>query len=306
MTRAFPLVVLVVTTLMGVGGGAAANAVLAHLVALPDGASGGPPSTDTVVADANTERNRPAPAPKGPSERDYLQTLLCRNLFDGAKVGQCSFNEDAVATDADHDPRTDLQVTLLGTLVASPERYSSALILEEGAPRAYGYSLNDKIRDATIVGIEKKLVRLKRGDGREEILTMDGEAIDRPAPAQDDGVAVDDGEVTTLGENHFAISADTLSKYLSDLEGLSRMGRALLHRGPDGEFDGYRLSAIRRNTIADKLGIRNGDIIHAVNGKPLNSMQSAMEAYNTMQSEKGFEFKVTRRGQEMTMKYDVR
>ena len=42
-----------------------------------------------------------------------------------------------------------------------------------------------------------------------------------------------------------------------------------------------------------------------VNGKPLNSMQSAMEAYNTMQNEKNFSFEVTRRGQQLGLKYDV-
>ena len=95
-------------------------------------------------------------------------------------------------------------------------------------------------------------------------------------------------------------------KYINDLEGISRMGRALLHRGPDGEFDGYRLSAIRRNTLADQLGIKNGDIIHSVNGQPLTSVQSAMGAYNTLKSEGNFCFEITRRGSPVELCYDVR
>jgi general secretion pathway protein C len=83
------------------------------------------------------------------------------------------------------------------------------------------------------------------------------------------------------------------------------MGRALLHRGPDGQFDGYRLSAIRRNTLADKLGIKNGDVIHSVNGKSLNSMSAAMDAYQTLTSENEFSFEVTRRGEKLSLGYDV-
>lgn len=307
MTRTFPLLVLLASTLIGVGGGVLTNAVVSRLVALPDGAVLDTPSGSAVASAPMPDRGRPAPVPRGPSEQDYMRLLLCRNLMDLDKVGQCSFNQPKEDVVDDHDPRTDLQVTLLGTLVASPARYSSALILEEGAPRAYGYSIDDKIKDATIVGIEQKLVRLRRGDGREEILTMSDDAVPRPAPSAAPAASADagDGEVTQLGENSFAIDGDVLNKYLADLEGLSRMGRALLHRGPDGEFDGYRLSAIRRNTIADKLGIRNGDIIHSVNGKPLNSMQAAMEAYNTMQNDKNFKLEITRRGERQTNEYTI-
>ena len=108
--------------------------------------------------------------------------------------------------------------------------------------------------------------------------------------------AVDDG----------VVSKDVFDKYINDLEGISRMGRALLHRGADGEFDGYRLSAIRRNTLADQLGIKNGDIIHAVNGQPLNSVQSAMNAYNTLRTDSSFCFEISRRGSPTELCYEVR
>jgi type II secretory pathway component PulC len=84
------------------------------------------------------------------------------------------------------------------------------------------------------------------------------------------------------------------------------MARAIPHRGPDGELDGYRLSGIRRNSVLSQLGIRNGDVIHAVNGHSLSSVQDAMGAYQGLQSESGFAFDVTRRGQKMNMEYDVR
>ena len=304
MTRMFPIAVLLVATLFGAGGGLVVNRVVRAAAALPEGAQVGTPNASGAVGDPKAAPVRPTVVAKT-SDRDYLKTILCRNLFDSKLVGECDFD---VKTANPAEAITDLKVTLLGTLVAIPATYSSALIIEDGEERAIGYSLNDKIRHAEIIAIEAKLVRLRRGDGREEVLTMDGEEPPPPAPEpSDEGEAKEgDDEVRELGENHFEIDSATLDKYLSDLEGISRLGRALLHRGPDGEYDGYRLSAIRRNTIADKLGIRNGDIVHAVNGKPLDSMASAMEAFNTMRSEKNFSFEVTRRGKKETMTYDVK
>ena len=57
--------------------------------------------------------------------------------------------------------------------------------------------------------------------------------------------------------------------------------------------------------LGEKLGIRNGDIVHAVNGQALTSMQGAMSAYTSLQSESSFSFEVTRRGQKMKLDYSV-
>jgi general secretion pathway protein C len=300
MSRWFPIAVLVVATAIGAGGGVASTSMLRTVVAPETPSSGvnAAPAVGTTVATA--------PAPKvarGPTDEQYLKGILCRNLFDPSKVGQCDLKKDEPAKD-EGIAATPLNVTLLGTLVAEPASFSSALILEEGAERPIGYSITDVIQQREIVAIAKKRVTLRNPDGSEEVLTMDEDA---PPPTRGgSSTPIDEGEsVQKTGDNEYTITSEELDKHLSDLEGLSRMGRALLHRGPDGEFDGYRLSAIRRNTIADKLGIKNGDIVHSVNGKPLTSMAAAMEAYNTMQNEKAFTFEVTRRGQKQTMRYNV-
>jgi type II secretory pathway component PulC len=43
-----------------------------------------------------------------------------------------------------------------------------------------------------------------------------------------------------------------------------------------------------------------------VNGKPLTSMKEAMDAWQSLQNEGGFNFEITRRGQRQTMEYTVR
>ena len=224
---------------------------------------------------------RPTPAPRVKSEREYLNIIMGRNLFDPEAIANWNPSNAAGRSGAS-DTITDLKVTLLGTVVASPETYSSALIAEDGdSGPAKGYSIGQRLHDAEIVQIEPKRVTLKRGNGSIEHLTM----ADTPRETSRSSAASssDDGEggVEQLGENKFAVDRALLDKYLGDIEGISRMGRALLHRGPDGEFDGYRLSAIRRNTLADQLGIKNGDVVHSVNGQSLNSMSNAMNAYQT-------------------------
>ncbi len=234
------------------------------------------------------------------SERQYLENIHGRNIFDLSKIG--------VEVDGDLRPGeeqpSDLNVKLLGTVVADPAAYSAAFILEDGKPSANAYGVTQRIMDAEIILIEEDRVKLRRGDGREEWLTIgDGTA----KPGNDVAAAPATGEdVAQTGDNQFEVTRQMLEENLNDLEGLSRMGRALLHRGPDGDFDGYRLSAIRRGSLPDKLGIRNGDIVHSVNGMQLDSVQGAMQALQALQKENGLKFEVTRRGQPVTLNYSVR
>lgn len=83
--------------------------------------------------------------------------------------------------------------------------------------------------------------------------------------------------------------------------------RALLHRGPDGEYDGYRLSAIRRGSLPDRAGLTNGDIVTAVEGHPLTSIQEGMAAVEAVKAAQPTEVRVElrRRGSPMVLTIPV-
>jgi type II secretion system protein C len=242
--------------------------------------------------------------PRAKSEQVYLDGILCRNVFDPESISDC---QDRVKSNrgGGSGAMSDLPVTLVGTMVADPAEYSVAFIREDGKETG-SFGISDSLLDAVIIGIEQDRVKVRRSNRSEEFITMDEERREKKPERRASSNADDDEEgIEKVGENKFVVSRDLLDKYINDIESISRMGRALLHRGPDGEFDGYRLSAIRRNTLADKLGIRNGDVVHSVNGQSLNSVQSAMEAYQTMTSENAFSFEVTRRGQKVDLDYSV-
>jgi hypothetical protein len=167
-----------------------------------------------------------------------------------------------------------------------------------------GYGIGDKLYDRKVVEIEQKKVTLERGNGEREVLMMEEDERPTRTASSEPTEATEDG-IEQIGDNKWAVPRSLLDKYIGDLSAASKLGRALLHRGPDGTYDGYRLSAIRRGSLADQLGIKNGDVIHSVNDSELNSMQAAMGAYNTMQNDSNFCLDVTRRGEKQTLCYDV-
>lgn len=256
------------------------------------------PSAPTGGVDASD-------TPSALTEAQYLSSILGRHLFDYTKIGV-----DAPVGEGDGGEDgaklSSLNVRLTGTVVAIPASASAAFIAEEKAassPRAYG--IGQLVQGAEIVEIYERKVKLRRNNEFEWLL-LDEEKEVTTASRTTESVSAPTEDVEQKSDTEFVVSRAMLDEALSDLDALAKMGRALMHRGPDGEIDGYRLSAIRRGTLADKLGIRNGDVVHSVNGMPLTSMQGAMSALQSLQSESNLKFEVTRRGQPVDMSYEVR
>lgn len=304
MARTLPIVFVVIWTVLVAGAAAGANALIARYAAPP-----GPAPSPTVAASTRASPTTAASGSRAPTalgQEQYLDGIMGRNLFDIAMIDAWALRRPSPGGGV---AQSALDVRLIATLVASPEAFSSALIEDKSTSDVpLAYSIGDQIHDRTVVSIADDRVGLQKPDGSVEYLVLgSGELASAslgPDPVTPDGEGGSEG-VTQLGENKYAITREVFDKYLNDPEGIAGLGRALLHRGPDGEYDGYRLSAIRRNSIADQLGIKNGDIVHSVNGQPLNSVQAAMGAFGGLKTESKFCFEVSRRGSPTELCYEV-
>ena len=310
LTRNRALAALLVSLGFGFAGGAGLNGLAGSRLTLPDGAEvpsfeDAPAAVATASASSESsasETPSEAPTPAGPDDykvdrRVFTDAVVRRNIFDSA----------ATFSDASTTPETmdckDSKSRLLATVVAEPAEYSSALISDGGKGRANGYRIGDDVgSDGKILTIEQKKVCLDGGG----CLCM---GDDRPKSAAGDvasATATDDGGgVTKLSDTKFQVDRSFLEKQLGNVDQLATQLRAS-PKTEDGKVIGFRLSAIRKGSVFDKLGIKNGDVVHTVNGQGLTSMEAAMGAYSTLSSEQAFNFEITRRNQKMTIDYEVR
>lgn len=334
MKRFVPLIVLffatVASVLLAVGVNAGTSRMLAlpedaellPLEEAPEGAKPPPPRPRKPLTEADADKppeegDAPDAGPIAASDGDsprpvrgmgkdaYIRGIMKRNIFDSTKVGK-----DEV--EGPGGPIvSDLSVRLVSTIVADPSEYSSAWILDNGTKKTLGYAVGDKLEDAEITLIEERQVTIKRGNGTIEVLTMDSDSGDKTASSSDSAPAPAGDASTTEGitkesETKYTVERSVLDKYLGDLEGLSKMARAMPHKGADGSTDGYRLSGIRRNSPLYALGIRNGDVVHSVNGTSLADPAAAMQAFQSLSSTSNFNFDITRRNNPVTMEYSVK
>jgi membrane-associated protease RseP (regulator of RpoE activity) len=70
--------------------------------------------------------------------------------------------------------------------------------------------------------------------------------------------------------------------------------------------DGLRIDAIAAGTLLEKAGLKKGDVITAVDGKPLRSFDDAADVYARMQTARSSTVVVQRAGKPVTLKVAIR
>lgn len=299
------LLVFAVVGIVGFGGGALANQALGRILALPDDAEvpeyvdaagpleGEPPD----LAGGGPARGGPK-RPRPLTQKQYADIIVRRNIFDSTAVYDPSTAKDGgVAGEC----KVDANVRLLATVVADPPTYSSALISSGSArdAKADGYAIGDEVGgEGRITLIEQKKVCLDGGT----CICIGG---DTPRVAAAPGAKGDEGGISKDGDTT-VVEQSVIDEAMNNLESLATQVRVVPHKGSDGAIDGYRLSAIRKGSLFEKLGIKNGDIVHGVNGQPLTSTEGALQVYQTLRSDKNFTFDITRRNQRQSLGFEVR
>lgn len=195
----------------------------------------------------------------------------------------------------------NLNARLLGT--APAEGIDSYAIIEDGARKKQElYRVGDKIQNRTLVRIEWHRVFLRNGT-REEMLEIE-EANKRSPSSPAVAEAAGDG-IEEQGENEYLIARSEVDEAMENMNQLFTQIRAVPHF-QDGKANGFRLFAIRRNSIFQKIGLRNGDIIQSINGNPLTDPARGMEMIQELRDQNAITVEVVRNRQPSTLSYEIR
>ncbi|MFO7557320.1 MAG: type II secretion system protein N [Desulfobacterales bacterium] len=222
----------------------------------------------------------------------HYKTIIKRNLF---KTKKGAAKSERTVSFETLDP-TSLNLKLWGTIISSGSK-SCAVIEESGGrqrktPQKLFYT-GDSVQGATIQKIldEKVILNL---DGENEILEMEEfrNQIRRlgryRAPKR------------PVAQRKIVLRRSQVDNAMSDLNTLMKQILVSPHR------DGIRISRIRPRSIFRKMGIRNGDIITGVDGRRIQSVDSALKIYDELRSSSKVSLQLKRRGREQTINYHIR
>ena len=194
---------------------------------------------------------------------------------------------------------TELKLELLGT-VAGDDRHAYAVILDKKKRQQNLYRVGDPIQTAMVDEIRRGSVILKVGNGK-EILTME----DDPGMGLSKRGESKSISAPTDASGKIQISRKELQKSMKNINQLMSQIRIRPHFNR-GRPDGLSVNNIKRKSIFNTMGMKNGDIIQGVNGKKIKTVDDVMSLYQQLNSVSEIALEIKRRGKPMTMKYQIR
>ena len=114
-----------------------------------------------------------------------------------------------------------------------------------------------------------------------------------------------DGRGVTCSGNSCTVERQVVEKMLSNTALLASAAR-FVPSIKDNKPNGFKLYAIRPNSIFGRIGLQNGDTVRAINGMDMTTPDRALEVYTKVRFASHLSVAVERRGENMTLDYSIR
>jgi general secretion pathway protein C len=201
-------------------------------------------------------------------------------------------------------------VQLLGTGSHGDTLY--AVVEDATAKEQKILRIGDKLGDAEVVDIGWRRMVLRR-DGADEVLVVPpnlgvdgGPAPSTTAVSSASASAADaESQIRKIGDDRWLVAQAEVDHSLENLSQLFTQMRAVPNM-QDGKTNGFRLFAIRPNSLFQKIGLQNNDVVQRVNGIELTDPARAMTLFQELQGERRLNVDVIRGGETRTLSYEIR
>lgn len=114
-----------------------------------------------------------------------------------------------------------------------------------------------------------------------------------------------DPRISKQSETEYTVDREIVDYYAKHLKEFDDLARTLAYTDEDGNPNGFRITGMRCGNPLTQAGVKNGDIITAVNGKKVNNTLQAASVYMKVRDEDHLRVEMTRKGVPVTLEYDV-
>jgi general secretion pathway protein C len=276
---------------------------------------------------------RPAPtvasisvgAPVPSLNQAAIDAILKRNIFDsegpagdapaGDKKGDESKSQEVV--------KSDVPVKLMGTIYGGDPYSGIALVENETKKTINSFMVGDMLtKDVMVKEVHKERIIIDHS-GRLEYVEVVTESLSRnrrakkkapatsaepdikpiataPPPDQfkEDGLERKGHDTQMTQAYRQKLLTTDFTKVLQDAKATPNM--------VDGELKGFVLTRIRQDSIYEKAGLQNDDIVTEVNGVPLTDTAQAIRLLQSLRNESEIEVRILRGGSPQKFSLGIR
>lgn len=203
---------------------------------------------------------------------------------------------------------SSLPFELVGTIIHANPLRSVASISLSSQSKTLSYSQGDIIdSQADIKKIQRdRVVFLNQNNSRLEYIVI-------PEKTKNFNLAyldkkpklVDNSLIKKSSDNMYKIKRSDVNEQLQNLPHILKQARVVPQRSKDGTMLGWKFMSIKKDSIFEKLGFNQGDVLKKINGEFVSSPDQALELFDRLKSSSEIKIVVEKQGKEKTIEYNV-
>jgi general secretion pathway protein C len=227
--------------------------------------------------------------PPRPAAGVDVQSVVSAHLFGIAAP-------DPSTQDPANAPLSSANLVLAGTIATRDPKRGIAIISDGGPAKVF--SVGDNVNGATLHSVYLDHVILDRA-GVLETLPLPRLLVgNRPSPLARRGGGADP---------RTAAAVDNIRRLVQqDPNILDQVMRTVAsYDNAAGKLRGFRAYPGRNRAIFNKLGLKPGDLVTAINGQPLDDPQRSQEVFNTIQTSDHVTVTLERGGQKQDITLNI-
>jgi general secretion pathway protein C len=236
----------------------------------------------------------PQPVPGNIAERGHkagldIQSVVSAHLFGVAAP-------DPTAQDPDNAPQSTANLVLAGTIATSDPKRGVAIISDSGPSKVY--MVGDKLGGAALHSVYLDHVILDRGGALEtlQLPRLLGPGMRAPPVTR-----------RPVADPRTAAAVDNIRRMVQQDPGiLDQVMRTVpSYDSTAGKLRGFRAYPGRNRQIFNRLGLKPGDLVTAINGTPLDDPQHSQDVFNTIQTSDHVTVTIERAGQKQDISLNI-
>src|ERR1700688_2467808 len=228
-------------------------------------------------------------APRAPHTGLDIQSVVSAHLFGVAAP-------DPSTQDPANAPQSTANLVLAGTIATQDPKRGVAIISDGGPSKVY--SVGDNIGGASLHSVYLDHVILDRGGVLETLLLprLLGAGMRAPPVVRRTG-----------GDPRTVAAVDNIRRLVQENPSiLDQVMRTVpSYDNAAGKLRGFRAYPGRNRQIFNKLGLKPGDLVTAINGTPLDDPQRSQDVFNTIQTSDHATVTIERGGQKQEITLNI-
>jgi general secretion pathway protein C len=237
----------------------------------------------------------PQPVQTNVAVRTHNAGLDIQSVANAHLFGE--FKADPSTQDPDNAPQSTANLVLAGTIATSDPKRGVAIISDAGPSKVY--MVGDKLGGASLHSVYLDRVILDRGGVLEtlQLPRLLGPGMHAPPVTRRAAGA----------DPRTAAAVDNIRRMVQQDPGiLDQVMRTVpSYDSAAGKLRGFRAYPGRNRQIFNRLGLKPGDLVTAINGTPLDDPQHSQEVFNTIQTSDHVTVTIERGGQRQDISLNI-